>query len=192
MVANDAFDGLWHSLMSAVADYIRDMTDAAKEGAVSRVPIYRATQALQYNLSEHMTGMAPMQVTDMYMQLAGALDILGSPEVVAQLSTGPRRGVWSVIDRIGKEELNQSIDVGTVRTLAVQGNKVFQWIADFDRGTVTDSQFDDLRDAAEAWIIAASGAEGLEPPESAGDEEGEEGDFDFDDDFEPDDAELAW
>lgn len=193
MVANEAFPGLWHSLMGAVADYIRDMTDAAKEGAVSRIPIYRATQALQYNLSEYMTGMAPMQVTDMYMQLAGALDILGSPEIVAQLSSGPRRGVWSVIDRIGKEELNQSIDVGTVRTLAVQGNKVFQWIADFDRGTVTDGQFDDLRDAAEAWIIAASGAEGVgAPPESSGDEEGDEGDFDFEGDLESEDPELAW
>jgi hypothetical protein len=195
MVVNDAFPGLWHSLMTAVADYIRDSTDAAKEGAVSRVPIYRATQSLQNNLSEYMTGMAPLQVTDMYMQLHDALEILGSPEIVAQLSSGRHgRGVWAVIDRLGKEEFNQSIDVGTIRTLAVEGNKVFQWIADFDQATVTESQFEQARDAAEAWIIAVSGLEGAELTDGAPDdyETGEE-DPDFDMDMGPDgDSELAW
>ncbi|HKP20746.1 MAG TPA: hypothetical protein VJT68_04475, partial [Thermoleophilaceae bacterium] len=194
MVVNEAFPGLWHSLMSSVADYIRDATDAAQQGSVSRIPIYRATQSLQNNLSEYMTGMAPLQVTDMYMQLREAFDILGAPEIVAQLSSGRHgRGVWAVIDRLGKEELGQSIDVGTIRTLAVEGNRVFQWIADFDRGTVTESQFEQARDAAEAWIIAASGLEGAgttngsAPDDWAGDEE----DPDFDMDM-PDDSELAW
>jgi hypothetical protein len=194
MVVNDAFPGLWHSLMSAVADYIRDATDAAQQGAVSRIPIYRATQTLQNNLSEYMTGMAPLQVTDMYMQLREAFDILGAPEIVAQLSSGRHgRGVWAVIDRLGKEELHQSVDVGTIRTLAVEGNQVFQWIADFDRGTVTESQFEQARDAAEAWIIAASGMDsgvtnGTPDNYDGGDEE----DPDFNMDMAPDDSESAW
>jgi hypothetical protein len=194
MVVNEAFPGLWHSLMSAVADYIRDATDAAQQAAVSRIPVYRATQSLQNNLSEYMTGMAPLQVTDMYMQLREAIDILGAPEIVAQLSSGRHgRGVWAVIDRLGKEELGQSIDVGTIRTLAVEGNKVFQWIADFDRGTVTESQFEQARDAAEAWIIAASGMEAAGVTSGAPDQYdgGDEEDPDFDMDM-PDDSESAW
>lgn len=195
MVVNEAFPGLWHSLMTAVADFIRESSDAAQEGAVSRIPIYRATESLQSNLSEYMTGMGPLQVTDMYMQLHDAFDILGSPEIVAQLSSGRHgRGVWAVIDRLGKEELGQSIDVGTLRTLAVEGNRVFQWIADFERGTVTESQFEQARDAAEAWIIAASGLEaaGVTNGMPDDDDGGYEEDPDFDMDMAPDDAELAW
>jgi hypothetical protein len=194
MVVNEAFPSLWHSLMSGVADFIRDSSDAQDTHAVSRIPIYRATEALQNNLSEYMTGMGPLQVTDMYMQLHDALDILGSPEIVAQLSAGRHgRGVWAVIDRLGKEELGQSIDVGTLRTLAVDGNRVFQWIADFDRATVTESQFEQARDAAEAWIIAASGMEAAGVTgEPDFDDGGYEEDPDFDMDMGPDDAELAW
>jgi hypothetical protein len=130
----------------------------------------------------------------MYMQLREAIDILGAPEIVAQLSSGRHgRGVWAVIDRLGKEELGQSIDVGTIRTLAVEGNKVFQWIADFDRGTVTESQFEQARDAAEAWIIAASGMEAAGVTSGAPDQYdgGDEEDPDFDMDM-PDDSESAW
>jgi hypothetical protein len=195
MVVNEAFPGLWHSMMTAVADFIRDSSDAQDPHAVSRIPIYRATESLQNNLSEYMTGMGPLQVTDMYMQLRDAFDILGSPEIVAQLSSGRHgRGVWAVIDRLGKEELNQSIDVGTIRTLAVEGNRVFQWIADFDRAIVTESQFEQARDAAEAWIIAASGLEAAGvtdgAPSDYDDGYGEDPDFDMD--MGPDDAELAW
>ena len=138
---------------------------------------------------------------------------------MAQLSTGRGRGVWAVIERLRREEPGfasppsgngngssngdsayagavtpqAGIDVGSLRTLAVQGNKVYQWIADFDRGTVTESQFADFREAAEAWIIAASS--GVEDSAGSGgydpSSDGSEEDPDFADPSESDD-DAAW
>jgi len=38
--------------------------------------------------------------------------------------------------------------------MAVEGNKVFQWISRFDQATVTDDEFVAFKDAAESWILA--------------------------------------
>ena len=191
MVVNESFPNLWHKLMSLVAEYIQVATEASGESTVSRVPIERATQELQSNLSEHMVGMGQMQVTDMYMQLRDAFEILGDQEIVDQLSAGRRRNMWAVIERLSKEEFGTAPDVGALRTLAVQGNQVFQWIAEFDRGAYTDDQFERFRDAAEAWIIAAaSGAE--ERMDGGGDSEYED-DEEFDEfGEEPEDSDEDW
>lgn len=166
MVVNDSFSGLWHKLMSATADYIKDSQDAFRDTAVSRSPIFLATEELQYNLTDHMTGMTHMQVTEMYMQLRDAFALLGSPEIVAQLSAGRRKNVWSVIERLSAEEFSVVPETGSIRTMAVDGNKVFQWISNFDRRAVIDGEFDTFKEAAEAWIIAAaSGGADLLAPE---------------------------
>jgi hypothetical protein len=187
MVVNDGFPGLWHKLMGATADYIKDSQPAFRETAVSRNPIYLATEELQYNLTDHMTGMTHMQVTEMYMQLRDAFALLGSPEIVAQLSAGRRKNVWSVIERLSAEEFGVVPDTGAIRTMAVDGNKVFQWTSNFDRRAVVDGEFDTFKEAAEAWIIAAasSGTDLLAPepkqnkesdPESEADKIDKQGD----------------
>jgi hypothetical protein len=185
MVVNESFPPLWHSLMEKATDYIQVATEAA-EGKVSRVPIERATQELQYNLSEHMVGMAHMQVTDMYMQLRDAFEILGSRDIVNQLTAGRRRTLWAVIERLSKEELGAAPDAGALRTMAVEGNQVFQWIGDFDKGTYDDSQFQRFVDAAEAWIIAAASGAGEAKPAEEAEEEDEFDEFaEFEDEEDP-------
>jgi hypothetical protein len=124
-----------------------------------------------------MTGMAHMQVTDMYMQLREAFELLGSDEVTGQLSMGRRRGVWATIDKLHREELGSAPDIASVRALAVEGNRVFQWIADFDP-SLGDGRFEEFRDAAEAWIIAASTV-GEAMPAAGGEPEEEEEEDDF-------------
>lgn len=190
MVVNEQFEPLWGRLMERVAEYTDRAMKARAGDVVPRVGIERATQDLQINLTEHMTGMAHLQVTDMYMQLKEAFELLGSDEVTAQLSMGRRRSVWSTIERLSREELRTAPDVAGHRTLAVEGNKVYQWIADFQRGAA-DSDFETFRDAAEAWIIAAGTVD-----TQGGAEEEDERDDGFEDEpalrFGDEDEEGSW
>lgn len=192
MVVNESFPRLWHNLMERIAEYIEDTEDAAQDTAVSKVPVVRAAQDLQFNLTDHATGMVHMQVTEMYAQFENAFEVLSSPEIVAQLSGGRRKNVWAVIHRLATEDLGVSIDVATIRTLAVEGNKVFEWIAELEPGNVVESEFQDAIEAAERWIIAAAAMpEAVGPREPAYDEYEEEDEFqdEFADEGE---EEFAW
>lgn len=173
MVVNTAFPRLWHKLMAEVAEFIRK-SEETKGGPeqVSPTPIYQAVRDLQYNLSDNMTGLAPMQVQEMYAQLQEAIDILSDPQVIDQFGVGRRKNLWTVVERIAKEEFGTALNVASIRTLAVEGNKVFRWIADFDgtnairaaidfSANATDTKtLNALLEPAEAWIIAQADIDG--------------------------------
>lgn len=163
MVVNQSFPGLWYQLMQEVTDYI-DKTEGSRWGAgwVSRAPLYQATKNLQYNLSEHMTGMAHVQVTEDYANLQEALDILKSPEILGDFG-GRRKNVWSVIEQIAKQDLGKTVPTANLRSLAVEGNKIFQWIATFEEGGVQEDAFTSFLGAAEAWIISQASVGDLTP-----------------------------
>jgi hypothetical protein len=190
MVVNSSFPTLWDNLMQEVAAYIQATTDAAKDAAVSRVPIHRAIQELQYNLTEFMTGMAHMQVTEMYAQLKDGMELLGSPDIVSQLSGGRRKNVWAVISYISKQELGEAPPVAAIRTLAVDGNRVYQGIARFTPGGFNDADFQEFLDAAEAWILAAASV-GDTQPLGADTEQQDQQPDEFFDDFK-DDMNSDW
>jgi hypothetical protein len=179
MVVNESFPTLWDKLMQEVAVYVEATVDAASDTSVSKVPIQRATQELQYNLTEFMTGMGHMQVTEMYAQLKEAFELLGAPEVVAQLSGGRRKNVWAVIAYVSRQEIGAVPDVSAVRTLAVDGNRVFRWIADFAPGAPDDAAFEEFKDAAEGRILAAASVADYTPPGA----EPEDAEDEFGDDF---------
>jgi hypothetical protein len=188
MVVNDGFPTLWDNLMQEVAAYIQATADAAQDASVSRVPIYRAIQELQYNLTEFMTGMAHMQVTEMYAQLKDAMTLLGSNDIVSQMSGGRRKNVWAVIAYVAKQELGVAPDVSAIRTLAVDGNRVFQGIANFTPGGFSDGDFQDFLDAAQAWILAAASVGDTQPVGVGAEQNGYRDDFsgDFKDDLSDD------
>lgn len=177
MVVNESFPSLWHKLMAEVAEFIRK-SEESRGGVeqVSPAPIYQAVRDLQYNLSDHMTGIAHMQVQEMYGNLQEAIDILRDDEVMDQFSVGRRKNLWTVVERLAKEEFDTSLNVAALRTLAVQGNKVFRWIADYDGTTpiatglspvvpgVDTKSLQALLDAAQAWIIAQTEVEGAMDP----------------------------
>jgi hypothetical protein len=153
MVANTAFPMLWHQLMEEVVKHIRK-SERSKDVWVSRSPIFEATRNLQYNLTEHMTGMSHAQVTEDYAHLQEALDILKSEEILNSFG-GRRKNLWSVIEQVAKEDLRTMVATATLRTIAVEGNKVFQWIANFESaGSVREADFEMLLSAAESWILA--------------------------------------
>jgi hypothetical protein len=167
MVSNDAFPELWGALMTAVADYIARIEEKkSEENSVSRQRIYQATKQLQYNLTEFTTGMAQMQITEMYHHLQEARGILEDNQIVDYFGSGRRKTIWTVIERGSKEWFDYAPNIAAIRDAAVQGNKVFQWIAYFDQATVTDADFQEFRDAAEAWILAHGAGDAGMPVES--------------------------
>lgn len=177
-VVNQAFPALWGQLMAEVAEYIRKSEESDSSGNISRAPIYQAVKELQYNLTEFMTGMAHLQVTEMYAHLQEAIEILSAEDIVDHFG-GYRKTMWRVLERVAKEDLRFALNVSPIRTLAVEGNKVFQYIANFNQETDREEAFRYFLSAAEAWIIAQAMVESTEemPAEEEEEEFFEEDEF---------------
>ncbi|MEG5173069.1 hypothetical protein [Microcoleus sp. B3-D7] len=67
MVVNEAFPIYWEQLMSEMLQYIqksesKSHLDSLNNNGISRTRLYQLTRNLQQNLTEHMTGMAHLQV----------------------------------------------------------------------------------------------------------------------------------
>ncbi|WP_348256994.1 hypothetical protein [Leptolyngbya sp. PL-A3] len=154
MVANRAFSRLWHKLMVEVTEYIRKSEGKQMDVTyLSKAQVFQATKNLQYNLTENMTGMAHVQVAEDYAHLQEALAILKADEILNMFG-GRRKTIWSVIERVAREDLGMIVPTAPLKTLAVESNKIYQWIANFNEGIVQDSGFNTFLSAAESWIIA--------------------------------------
>ncbi|MFW5774745.1 MAG: hypothetical protein ACOCW2_00525 [Chitinivibrionales bacterium] len=162
MVINEYFGSLWGNLMTEVAEYI-EKTEKIEDGIsetspVSRRGIYQATRELQYNLTEYCIGMAHMNTREIYAQLRDAVSILDNDEIKDHFGGSRRKSMWSVIEQLSKKEFGHAPNIGAHRTLAVDGNRIFSWIADFNEATTTHDQFLDFLYAAESYILTAAGA----------------------------------
>ncbi|HEX4939538.1 MAG TPA: hypothetical protein VFX11_12745 [Candidatus Kapabacteria bacterium] len=166
MVVNEPFPQLWHNLMAEVAEYI-DKTERVDEGIgefspVSRSRIYQATRELQYNLTEYCTGMAHVQAREFYAQLQECFEILKDDEIMAYFGGNRRKSLWTVIERLSKEEFGASPNIAAHRSLAVDGNKIFVWIANFNESSVRQEDFAAFLQAAESYILNFTNASGDE------------------------------
>ncbi len=187
-VVNEEFPALWHRLMEEATEYIRraEGSDDIYCRRISRASLYDATRNLQYNLSTHATGMAHMQVREMYAHLSEAIEIFKHPEITDYFGGGRRKNMWTVIERLSMDEFRHAPNVSALQTAAIEGNKVFQWVANFGgSGTVTEQAFKSFLDSAEAWILSQASTgegEGFEDEEEVADgEESEDGGDEFDD-----------
>jgi len=117
-----------------------------------------------------MTGMAHVQVTEDYAHLQEAMAILKADEILNKFG-GRRKSIWSVIEQVAREDLRVMVPTAPLRSVAVEGNKIFQWIANFNESIVQESAFRTFLRAAEAWIIAQASLEskesnnGSQPPQ---------------------------
>jgi hypothetical protein len=160
MMPNKEFPALWHQLMIEVAEFIKKAEGSRADSVqVSRSPLYQATKNLQYNLTEHMTGMAHRQVHEDYAHLQDAIGILKNQEIIDHFG-GRRKSLWNVVERVAKEDLGMTLPTAALRGLAVEGNKVFQWTANFVEGAVKESDFKTFLNASESWILAQATVEG--------------------------------
>lgn len=154
MMANEAFPRYWHALMLEVTQYVSKREGIRRgDNQPSRSQLYQAVRNLQYNLTEYMTGMAHLQVTEDYAHLQEAIELLKMEEIINHFG-GRRRSIWDVIERVAKQDLAVNVQTSVTRTLAVEGNRVYQWIADFSEATVREEEFKAFLKSAEAWIIA--------------------------------------
>ncbi len=158
MAVNTDFTTLWEQLVAEVMKYIHKTERKAywsswQDSGVSNSRIYQVTEDLQYNLSDYMTGMAHLQVTEDYNHLQEAMEIVNSEDVRSYYG-GKRQSLWNTIERIAKEEFGQAPNTETIKTLAVDGNKIFEWIANFKASSVKSSQFEQLLSSVQAWVLA--------------------------------------
>jgi len=188
MVANDGFQPLWSNLMGEIATFIdkseRLETGLSDTSSVSTGPIYQTIRELQYNLTEYCTGMAFVQAQEIYKQLQSAFDVLRDPDIVANFGGPRRRNMWTVIAELSKEDFGRSLPIGPLLRVAVDGNRIYQIIADFD-GALSADAFRNLIDAGESYIINSSAFDGQMPTESrdSGDNEDDPEDEFSDDAF---------
>ena len=183
MVVNESFAGLWRNLMAEVADYI-DKTERVDSGVgedspVSRSRIYQATRDLQYNLTEYCNGMAHVQVREFYAQLQECFEILKDPEIIAYFGGNRRKTLWTVIEKLSKEEFGASPNIAAQRSIAVNGNKVFQWIANFNESGVRQEAFEQFLFATEDYILNVTKA--IDEHDGWAGDEHAESEFEFDD-----------
>ena len=108
---------------------------------------------------------------------------------------GRRKSLWNVIESVAKQDLGVTVQTSIMRTLAVEGNRIYQWIADFNEATVREENFKEFLKSAEAWIIAQASLE--EPNDSSMNGNGSfngkgKTDFgDFNDDFDDEDDDFG-
>jgi hypothetical protein len=169
MVVNTNFTSLWAELMQAAKEYIRKSEQKVywtswQDNGVSLTRLYRVTEDLQYNITANMTGMAHLQVTEDYYHMKEALDIVSSDDIRNYYGGSSRQSVWNTIQRIVQEEFHLNLNTEAIKTMATEGNKVFQWIANFSENSVTSSQFETFIKAAEAWLVAEATLSGNKRP----------------------------
>jgi hypothetical protein len=186
MVVNENFPELWGMLAEKVTEYRTKVETSKAEQVesllVSRAPIYQAVRDLQFNLTEFCTGMAHMQVREMYSQLRDAMDLLGDPEIIDHFAGGRRKTMWTAIERLSKAEFGEAPNINAIRIAAVEGNQVFRFIATFRQGAVPEDEFQRFLEAMEAWIIAkATDDSTLSGVTDDADAEEDETEDDFDD-----------
>ncbi len=158
VMVNRDFTALWDTLMTEVVSYIDkyERKDGYLEN-VSRSGIYQAIKDLQYNLTMFSSGIirSPL-LAEMYKQLEHAYAILDDPNVKDQLGRGYRRSMWNVVERISQEEFNYMPNVSAMRTSAVNGHKIFSFIASFDEAHIAEDAFHEFKSNVESFIIAQS------------------------------------
>lgn len=175
MQANRPFTRIWGKLLREVARFIERNEQSSDAKRVSRQPIYEALRQLQVNLTENMTGMAHLQVTEMYHQLLECRTILENEQIMGYFAAGRRKSIWTVVDRVKRELLEKpdmiADSASAALTVAVESNRIFELAADFDPATFTEAQLETLLAAGEAVIIAESVLAGQD---QGGEEEVEE------------------
>lgn len=183
-VLNEEFQMLWHSLMREVTSYIQksEANSSEIETKISRSPIDEAVRNLQYNLSFYARDIAD-DVMDLQDQFSMAQAILKDEQIIASAGVGQRKNMWSLIESLTSQELNRAPKARSLRTIAVEGYKIIQYIARFDV-TSTDEDFRSLLKSAEAWILAqANVGEDLQETSNPNQTD-EEGDVNNEDDWE--------
>lgn len=154
---NTNFKPLMDNLMNQVVEYIHKIEGLdSGQGSVSIEGLSQSIRDLQYNISSNIVGMVQQGSQELHAQLQECINILRHPEIVAQLAGGRQRNMWTVLERVLKEYLKRPANISAAKTVAVEGNKMFSFIAKFDHFRRHSINYSPLLTSAEASIIAQS------------------------------------
>ena len=191
-VINERFPMLWGNFVSEIAEYI-DKGERIQDGLSDTSPvsprgIYQSMRDLQYNLTEHATGAAHRQAWELYAQLEECFEILEHEEVLRHYGVSRRKGMFGVIEKVGRREFDMALAVGPRLRMAVDGNKLFQSVSEFSGTPMRHDDFVTLViEPGESYILNAAAA-GEEPDTAVSDQDEDFDEFedeedDFGDDF---------
>ena len=178
-VVNERFPMLWGNFVSEIAEYI-DKGERIQDGLSDTSPvsprgIYQSMRDLQYNLTEHATGAAHRQAWELYAQLEECFEILEHEEVLRHYGVSRRKGMFGLIEKVGRREFDMALAVGPRLRMAVDGNKLFQSVSQFSGTPMRHDDFVTLViEPGESYILNAAAA-GEEPDAAVA---GEDEDFD--------------
>lgn len=139
----------------------------------SRSAVNRSIENLQRFLSSAGGGMSVFLAREAGAQLIDAFDILQSSELQSYFGGEYGSGMWSIIEEVGQELEGGALPPpDRMRTLAVHGRKVMQWLADHpnDVSSIPDAEIDELSDRVQNWL-AAYRKPAIEEPEWLQDDE---------------------
>ncbi|HKK77707.1 MAG TPA: hypothetical protein VJ953_21690 [Saprospiraceae bacterium] len=154
MSLNNNFVPLWDSLMQESVRYIRTYERVDNPELVSKFGVRQAILNLQHNLSRAASGMVKIYVPEMYAHLQDAIQIISSEELRDQLGHGVSRDLWNVVESVSMEEFNYYPNTASLRTVASSARAVMLSIAEFTDASFDNTQFQQLINNVEAFIIA--------------------------------------
>ncbi|MFA0963848.1 hypothetical protein AB9P05_18730 [Roseivirga sp. BDSF3-8] len=161
MYVNTTFTNLSEALMQQVVEYIRKSEEKElSTDTISREPIFQIIRDIQYNLTHACSGLVLSIIPEINAQFESAMDILQDKVIVDQLGYGYRKSPWSVIERVMGQQDGNVPNVSAMRTIAVEGHKMFRYFAEFDGSDGYEISFDQFIRSVEAFIIAQSQLEG--------------------------------
>lgn len=158
MIVNADFPRLWKVLMVESARYLEYARESYNpDSYVSRQGVMQAVEDLQYNLSTHCTGMAPVltPLIDAELQFV-VRKILMHAEIRRQVV--PAGGSWKrVVERLNMEAKHRSTNATVLYNKAKLGQMIIEAIADYDPAQFeTDGPFSSFISSVDRFITTQS------------------------------------
>lgn len=155
LVVNTEYTHLMDTLLKNVVEFM-SKTESFDSGSgnVSPESIFISINGLQGNLSSYMVGKPLADVHELYAQLKDCLEILKTEEIRDQLGGGRQKNIWAVIGKVLREDLKRNVSVPAAKAAAVEVNKMFNYIANFDYSRRHYSSLSDFIQSTEAYILA--------------------------------------
>lgn len=158
MVFNEDFPDLWKVLMLQSATYLEKAQSSLNPDAfVSRQQVAQAVEDLQYNLSTHCIGMAPVAAPLYHAELTFVIKrILMHPEVLNQVV--PVGGTWwRAVEKLSQDYKHFKPRSIAIYNKAKLGHDIIASIADYNPSTFEDdTNFGDFMSNVDAYITTQS------------------------------------
>jgi hypothetical protein len=164
---NSAYPILFNQLVDAFLQFIRDACLCEDDSIAGREGIRVAADSLSWNLEQHLTGIAVMQIRDLSDQLDEALGLINNAEVIEQAACG-QRDRFAAIARLNGGDPSMVPNLVALNDTAAARNSIYNFIAPFADDHQTDAKrFDDAAKAAVVirtmsnWYAGAAAARTL-------------------------------